>query len=243
MRLVSESAANEDYVIVCFGTSITQAVPHVPTEDAYPAVLERRLNHRLADSGRKVRVINSGVSGENTAEGLARIEPDVLAHEPDLVVIEFACNDVRYEPEKRIELDQFAVNLREMIARIREVGAETIITTPTPIIDAYHEYSKEIDFYDPWGGCNAALDEYAEVVRQVAAQEEVTLCDIGRAFLERALEAEFEDRTADCRDLCCLAEYIRQADGVHLTVPGHRLMAAELYKIIAPRLLSHCSPA
>jgi lysophospholipase L1-like esterase len=240
---VSDPSAGEQYAIVCFGTSITQGVPHVPPEDTYPALLERRLNHRLADAGPKLRVINSGVSGHNTAEGLARIEPDVLAHEPDLVVIEFACNDVRYEPEKRIELHQFAANLKEMIARIREVGAEIIITTPSPIIDAYHEYSKEIDFYDPWGGCNAALDEYAEVVRQVAAQEEVTLCDIGRAFLERALEAEFEGHTADCSDLSCLAEYIRQADGVHLTVPGHRLMAAELYKIIAPRLLSHCSPA
>ena len=234
---MSESAANEDYVIVCFGTSITQAVPHVPTEDAYPAVLERRLNHRLADSGRKVRVINSGVSGENTAEGLARIEPDVLAHEPDLVVIEFACNDVRYEPEKRIELDQFAVNLREMIARIREVGAETIITTPTPIIDAYHEYSKGIDYYDRWGGCNAALDEYAEVVRQVAAEEEVALRDLALAFLERALEAEFEGRTSDCSDLRCLAAYIKEEDGVHPTVAGQTLMAAELYKAIAPRLV------
>jgi len=235
---VSESGANEEYVIVCFGTSITQAVPHVPSEDAYPALLERRLNHRLGESGRKVRVINSGVSGENTAEGLARMEPDVLAHKPDLVVIEFACNDVRYEPQKRIELDQFAANLKEMIARIREVGAQVIITTPTPIIDSYHEYSKGIDYYDPWGGCNAALDEYAEVVRQVAAEEEVALRDLALAFLERALEAEFEGRTSDCRDLRCLSAYIREEDGVHPTVAGHALIAAELYKTIAPRLVT-----
>lgn len=229
---MSEETILRRSTIVCFGTSITQGIPHVPAEDTYPAVLERRLNRRLRHEQAAVTVINSGVSGENSAEGLARIEPDVIAHQPDLVVIEFACNDVRYEPHKRVELDAFRGNLEEMIERIREVCAEQVLCTPTPIIDAFHVYSQEVDFYEPWGGCNNALLEYDEVVREVASETGLPLCDLQRAFCDRAVRAEFDGDTDDADDLTCLADLISRYDGVHPTIAGQALMAAELYRVI-----------
>ncbi|MFP4249615.1 MAG: arylesterase, partial [Armatimonadota bacterium] len=60
--------------VVCYGTSITRGVPHVSEEDTYPAVLQRRLNRKLKHEQTQVSVVNSGVPGENTAEGLARID-------------------------------------------------------------------------------------------------------------------------------------------------------------------------
>ena len=101
--------------IVCFGTSITFGTPYVSREDAWPAILERRLNQRFGAAGVQVTCINSGVPGHNTAEGLERIQSDVLSHDPDVVIIEFSCNDVRWEPEKRVELEQFRENLLEMV--------------------------------------------------------------------------------------------------------------------------------
>jgi len=218
--------------IVCFGTSITRGYPYVPEGDTYPAVLERRLNRRLKHDGEAVTVINSGVPGENTVEGLARINEDVLAHRPDLVVIEFACNDVRYEPEKRVELDDFAANLRRMIELIREICTDIIVCTPTPIVDAFHVYSQEVDFYEPWGGCNNALMEYDEVIRDVVAGDDLMLCDLKQVFLDRAVESEFNGDTDDAGDLTCIADLISRYDGVHPTVRGQRLIALELYRII-----------
>lgn len=229
---MSEETILRRNTIVCFGTSITQGTPHVPAEDTYPAVLERRLNRRLRREQAAVTVINSGVSGENSAEGLARIEPDVLARRPDLVVIEFACNDVRYEPHKRVELDAFRGNLEEMIERIHEVCSDQILCTPTPIIDAFHGYSQEVDFYEPWGGCNNALLEYDEVIREVASETGLLLCDLQRVFRDRAVRAEFDGDIDDADDLTCLADLISRYDGVHPTIAGQELMAAELYGII-----------
>ncbi len=223
--------------IVCFGTSITFGTPYASREDAYPAILERAINERFGEAGVRVAVINSGVAGDNTAEGLARIGADVLDHEPDLVVIEFSCNDVRWEPDKRVELDQFKTNLLAMVERIRGIGADMIITTPSPIVDAFHPYSLEIDYYDPWGGCNNALMEYDAPIREVAAAQGLGLCDVRAAFEELALRAEFDGCIADASDLRCLAEYIRPEDGVHPTLAGQRVYALALYRILRERYL------
>ncbi len=218
--------------IVCFGTSITRGYPYVPEGDTFPSVLERRLNRKLKQEQTKANVINSGVPGENTVEGLARIEEDVLAHQPALTVIEFACNDVRYEPEKRVELDEFRDNLNEMIDRIRDLCTDIIICTPTPIVDEFHLYSQEVDFYEPWGGCNNALLEYDEVVREVQRDRQTLLCDLQRAFMREAVRAEFDGATDDASDLTCLAHLVSRYDGVHPTIEGQELIAAELYRII-----------
>ncbi len=229
---MTDEAITQRNTIVCFGTSITRGAPYVPEQDTYPAVLERRLNRRLALDGIAVSVINSGVPGENTAEGLARIDADVIAHRPDLAVIEFACNDVRYEPHKRVELADFRINLGEMVARIREVCTEIIICTPTPIVDAFHVYSQQVDFYEPWGGCHNALMEYDAVIREVADELELVLCDLNAAFMARAVAAVFAGATADADDLTCIADLISRYDGVHPTIAGQALIALELYRII-----------
>lgn len=218
--------------IVCYGTSITRGVPHVPEGDTYPAVLERRLNRKLKREHTKVSVVNSGVPGENTVEGLARIDEDVLAHTPVLTVVEFACNDVRYEPEKRVELDNFRANLYQMIDTIQDICAAIIVCTPTPIVDAFHVYSQEVDFYDSWGGCNNALLEYDEVIREVVAERQVVMCDLQQAFMDEAVRTEFDGATNDASDLTCIAHLISRYDGVHPTIEGQKLIAAELYRII-----------
>ncbi len=218
--------------IVCFGTSITLGHPYVPEDETYPAVLERRLNRRLTHERTEATVVNSGVGGENTIEGLARLEEAVVAHRPALTVIEFACNDVRYEPNKRVELDDFAANLNTMIDRIEEICTDIIVCTPTPIIDAFHVYSQQVDFYEPWGGCNNALLEYDEVIRDVVPERGVALCDLQQAFMDEAVRAEFDGAIDDASDLTCLAHLIGRNDGVHPTIEGQELIAQELYRLI-----------
>jgi lysophospholipase L1-like esterase len=217
--------------VVCFGDSVTQGVPHVAVEDTFPRLLERRLNARRGELGR-LHCVNSGVGGENTAEGLARFDAAVARHEPLLVIVEFGLNDIRYEPEKTIGPEDFANNLGAICDRVRSLGAGVLLTTPNPIINAFHGYSANTDYYDRWGGCNGAVQEYAQIVREVAAGRGAALCDIYRAFMDRAVEMEFDGACADADDLTCLAPYIKREDGVHPTAPGQRLIALELYRVI-----------
>ena len=43
--------------------------------------------------GLEVHCVNAGIGGTNSVYGAARVQRDVLAHQPDLVVVEYAVND------------------------------------------------------------------------------------------------------------------------------------------------------
>ena len=220
----------QEISIVCFGNSVTEGVPLVHPDETFAKVLERRLKARFARDRAYFQVINSGVSGESSAEGLQRIQEDVIDHGPQVVIVEFGCNDVRYEPEKHVPVPQFVANLGEIAARVKDIGARVLLTTPSPIINERHPYSQAVDYYDKWGGCNQALVEYVEGVREAGRIIPARVCDIYEAFLEKAVEAEFRGETPDHRDLLSLQPYIRFEDGIHPTATGHHLIAQELYK-------------
>lgn len=216
--------------LVCFGDSVTQGVPHCAPADTFVSLLERRLNVRYAPW--EITATNAGVGGENTGEGLARMQQDVLDRKPDLVTVEFGLNDIRYEPEKQVSEAQFEENLKLMYRQITAAGAGVVLMTPNPIVNVNHPYSQGISFYDRWGGCDGLNVVYAGIIRRVAAELQCPLADIYGVFLQEAVKAEFRGETFDYRDLSVLARYISSRDGVHPTAAGQELIAAELYRVI-----------
>ncbi|MFO7947341.1 MAG: SGNH/GDSL hydrolase family protein [Armatimonadota bacterium] len=229
--------------IVCFGDSVTQGAPHVPIEDAFPALLQRRLSHIGQPHAMTASVINSGHGGENSAEGLARFDNEVAAHEPHIVTVEFGLNDIRWEEHKKTTEEQFAENLREIHRRCSDLGAQVIFMTPNPVINRLHR-SWETDHYADYGGCNQKVEAYAEVVRQVAAEKSVALCDIHRSFIDLAIGQQFDGACLDYRDLVGLSGYIRREDGVHPTVRGQHVIAVELFRtMMHERMLADFIPS
>lgn len=97
--------------VVAFGDSLTQGygLKH-PARDAWPAVLGRRLG---------IDIVNRGRSGDTSADGLARLDADVLSLAPSAVVVGFGGNDMI---RKRPVPDCFA-DLDMMVARIHATGA------------------------------------------------------------------------------------------------------------------------
>ena len=73
--------------IVAMGNSLTEGLG-VAESEAYPAQLERKLQ---AD-GHPYQVVNAGISGETSRGALARAE-QILALEPDIVILETGVND------------------------------------------------------------------------------------------------------------------------------------------------------
>lgn len=106
-------------VILAFGDSLTFGTGATRTE-SYPAILESLVGGR---------VVNSGVPGEVTGEGLSRL-PGVLDQEkPALMILCHGGNDLL----RRLNQKQTANNLRVMIRLARERGvAIVIIAVPAP---------------------------------------------------------------------------------------------------------------
>jgi len=79
--------------IVCLGDSLT-AGSGASFEQSYPAWLQRRLKaHHL-----KYRVVNAGVSGDRVADGLQRVQSDVLRFHPAVVIVALGSNDPGHTP-------------------------------------------------------------------------------------------------------------------------------------------------
>jgi len=74
-------------VIVAFGDSLTAGYGVEPGK-SYPDFLQRRLD----TAGYKYHVVNLGVSGDTTTDGVQRLS-DVLAAKPEVVILEFGGND------------------------------------------------------------------------------------------------------------------------------------------------------
>lgn len=68
-----------------------------------------------------IRVFNSGGNGNTSAEGLKRIESDVLSHMPGTVLVEFGGNDTVHDG-RAVSIDDFERNLLEIHAKIKSRG-------------------------------------------------------------------------------------------------------------------------
>ena len=143
--------------IVCLGDSVTGVYYHTGGRRAYPEMLELAIRKALPQA--QVKVINAGISGHSTTEGLARLDRDVLQHKPDLVTISFGLNDMTRVPE-----EQFVDNLTTLVARCREAKAQVVLCTPNAVISTP-------------GRPVEKLIRYCDKIRELGRGLNVPVCD------------------------------------------------------------------
>lgn len=154
----------------------------------YAAILQDELRH--------VRVINAGVSGNTTELARKRFETDVLAHHPQIAIIQFGINDAAVDVWKtppvtqpRVSLGRYEANLRHFVRTLQSAHAAVVLMTPNPLRwtpklkDLYGRPPYRPDQAD---GFNALLEPYCEAVRRVAREEQVELIDVQQAFADEA---------------------------------------------------------
>ena len=106
-------------VVLAFGDSLTFGAGASPAE-SYPAVLERTI-------GRKV--VNAGVPGEISEQGLARLPEALEEAQPKLLILCHGGNDFL----RRLDEARAAENIRAMIRLARGKGiAVVLLATPKP---------------------------------------------------------------------------------------------------------------
>lgn len=74
----------------------------------------------------QINIINSGISGDGTANGRTRIDRDILPFSPDLVVVSYGLNDSTSGIET---IEKYADNLRYIFGKVSENGVEVVFLT------------------------------------------------------------------------------------------------------------------
>ncbi len=206
--LIPLSTLAAETVIVCHGDSIT-AGGNLAAEEKYPAVLEALLPD--------AKVVNTGIGGNTSSQGLARQEKDVLRHHPDLIVLLFGTNDsVLTAPGKyRVPVEKYQENLRQMILRCRKADAEVILCTLLPIIPEPYFTRHPKEFYDAEGGLEKILHRYHAAAMEVGKELKVPVVDLYKTFE---------------KDLTLLRP---APDGVHPNARGAKAIAQEIAKLLS----------
>lgn len=194
--------------IVFLGDSITAGGNG---KSGYIGVIRAYLADKKPDL--KIECIGAGISGNKVPDLQKRLDRDVLAKKPTVVVIYIGINDVwHWDTQKSggTKKEDFESGLKEIIRKIKDAGARVVLCTPSVIGELP-------------GGANkldGELDKYADISRTLANDEKVTLCDLRKAFVDHLAKNNEEKK----------ASGILTTDRVHLNEAGNRFVAQTMLK-------------
>ena len=202
---------SKQITIAALGDSITQAV-EVEEAQRWPALLEVALSNQIPDCD--LQVVNCGIGGNTSREGLARME-EVLSHQPNFVLVEFGGNDTTDDAERHVSREEFARNLQAMKQQIESGGATMVLLTFPPVINDWSEEHTK-PHHQSHGGGDGHVERYRQLTRDFASENGLHLIDIDRALREAAKESGWQ-------------KYL-QPDGVHITESGNEIISEAVCK-------------
>jgi acyl-CoA thioesterase-1 len=122
-------------VLVCFGDSLTAGRGTGPGE-SYPDYLQADLDHLHYH----YRVVNEGISGNTTKDGVERL-PEILALHPAVAVVEFGGNDGL----RGLRIEDSRANLDEIVGTLQGAGVKVALAGITLPPDYGPDYIKQFD--------------------------------------------------------------------------------------------------
>jgi acyl-CoA thioesterase-1 len=108
-------------VIVAFGDSLTAGFGAEPGK-SFPDFLQKDLDA----AGLNWRVVNAGVSGNTTTDGLTRLD-EVLAYKPRVTIVEFGGNDGL----RGLPIETTRANLEQIVKKMQGAGSQVVLAGMT----------------------------------------------------------------------------------------------------------------
>lgn len=173
-----ELIENGPITIVALGDSVTHGV--LMGSISFETVYWNRLKQRIAAinapySYVPINVINAGIEGTTATIALKRLDKQVLAHNPDLVIVCFGLNDCGGP------LEDYLSSLRTIFERCRDHGADVIFLTPnmmcTYVADDTALFLREVAASCAEAQNSGRMDRYIDAARTMAEEMGVPVCD------------------------------------------------------------------
>ena len=173
--------------IVFFGDSITegcfelfdnhsggiQIIKDIPS--VYPSLITERLRQIFPET--EIEIINAGIGGNSSADGLSRIQTDVIDKNPDITVVCFGLNDVC---QRKSEM--FKNNLSEIFKRLKDANIDTLFMTPNMVNTYVHHLNLPV-LHKTAQSCaecqnDGTMDLFMDTARKCAEDSGVEVCDV-----------------------------------------------------------------
>ncbi len=195
--------------VIFFGDSITQM-------GVNPGGYITKIDSICRKQGKadQFEFIGKGIGGNKVYDLYLRLERDVMAHNPDIVVIYIGVNDVWHKSGAGTgtDADKFVQFYQALIDRMKEKNIRIILASPAVI-------GERTDFSNQQDG---DLNLYSNLVRELATKNKLELVDLRKAFLEYNLKNNPENKDRG----------ILTTDRVHLNQKGNLLVAEEMWKVL-----------
>lgn len=209
MLLMSYNYGKKKKKIIFFGDSITEQGVKA---DGYITKLMNLLKRDEEDGN--YNLIGAGVGGNKVYDLHLRVDEDVLAKAPDVVVIFIGVNDVWQKQTfgAATDANEFEAHYEAIIKKLQASDIKIIICTPA-VIGEKTNGSNDLD---------DDLNKYSNIIIELAQKNDLPLVDLRQSFLTYNLANNPQDKHAG----------ILTTEGVHLNEAGNQLVAEEMYKVI-----------
>lgn len=220
--------------IVVLGDSISRGVIYDEEKQRHGLLLESFTN--LVRGRMRAVIINAAKFGSTIAEGVRRLQDDVLRRQPDIVLIEFGGNDCDFQWDAIAENPSgtyrpntdcavFYEMLTDMVKKLNAMEIIPVLVTLPPLdAEKYFQWiSRNSDkakknilgFIGNVSNIYSWHERYNAAILRVAEETKTRLIDIRSAFLQ----------SDNYTSLIC-------RDGIHPNKEGHRVIADKILKYL-----------
>jgi acyl-CoA thioesterase-1 len=196
-----------DGTVACLGDSLTEgfgaSTPGVVDKSkSYPAYLQNMVN---------IPVINAGVSGDTSAQGLARVDTEVLSKNPKIVVIILGANDLG----RGIPVTTTRDNLQNIINKVNDGNRKIYLAK-------FYTEAVARALANTFGVTDIAvqtamISQYDALFNALASENNLTLIE----------------------DIWSGVWGVHMSDAVHPDARGYEIMANNVFTVLRPYLLEN----
>ena len=195
--------------VIFFGDSITQAGVQA---GGYITRVDSMCKGE--NKSAEFEFVGAGIGGNKVYDLYLRMDSDVLAKKPDVVIIYIGVNDVWHKASSGTgtDADKFEKFYQAIINKLKANKIKILLCTPAAI-------GEKNDFSNQQDG---DMNQYSNIIRSIATKNSLPLIDLRKAFLDYNLK-----NNPDNKDRGILT-----TDRVHLNAKGNQLVADEMWKAI-----------
>ncbi len=198
--------------VIFFGDSITELGVKPEKYRGYILQLEDMLKkEQKAD---QYELIGTGISGNKVYDLFLRMEEDVLAKNPDVVVIYVGVNDVWHKTllGTGTDADKFEKFYQAIISKLKSKGIKVVVATPA-VVGEKTDMSNSLD---------GDLNKYSNIIREVAKKNSLPIVDLRKTFQAYLSKNNPENKEKE----------ILTYDRVHMNNEGNKFIATEMWKVL-----------